>query len=289
MKIKSVIIFILIIFLIIVAFVGLPYFFVKLKSIDFNFTNLFSATSSSSFLNYKRIWSSSPVSSPSSNSTVSTIRTGESIYKGKVRISGIRRSNPEEIDLNAAFSGSSSSINISGWRVKSTERGIETVIGKGLALPQFNSFLSDIRLKSGESVKIVAGISPLVSNFQINSCFGWLNNIYNLGSSFNYCPAIQLSDLAGSGLDSACKELILRYGSCQTLSNAVLNSSSGECRIWIEKNLNYSACVQKHLNESNFYKGWRIYTGNSNLMFDLLHDKVELRDQAGLLIDSYEY
>ncbi|MFH0923809.1 MAG: hypothetical protein V1825_03675, partial [Candidatus Falkowbacteria bacterium] len=59
--------------------------------------------------------------------------------------------------------------------------------------------------------------------------------------------------------------------------------------IWIEKNLNYSACIQKHLGESNFYKGWRVYTGNGNLLFDQLHDKIELHDQAGLLVDSYEY
>ncbi len=203
---------------------------------------------------------------------------------GKIRISSVYRYGQGQINLSAAYSGGS--IDITGWKIKSVQRG-ETIIGKGLALPQFTSFLSDIRLKNGDSVKIIAGISPLINNFQVNNCFGWLSNLYNLSYEFNYCPRIEISDL--TGLDSSCQDLIFRSTSCRAPSDDILNKQSYQCRIWVEQNLNYNACVKKHMNESDFYKGWQIYTGSNNLLFDQLHDRIELRDQAGLLIDSYEY
>ena len=53
--------------------------------------------------------------------------------------------------------------------------------------------------------------------------------------------------------------------------------------------MTYNACVAGHKNDGDFYKGWKIYTGNNNQIFDPLHDIIELRDQNGLLIDNYEY
>ena len=273
--------FILLILFFIAVFVGVPYLLQIIQSNQiFNFSRFISTSTPGYF--YSK---SQPSISQSQSQSV--IKLGESIYKGKVSISSVYRYNPGQINLSASFSDGGS-IDITGWKIKSIQRG-ETVIGRGLALPQFNSFSSDIRLKSGDSVKIIAGISPLLSSFQINSCFGWLNSVYNIDSSLNYCPLIQISNLTGFGLDSACQNLILNSGSCRAPSDTVLNNYSRECRIWVEHNLNYNACVEKHMNESDFYKGWQIYTGNNNLFFDQLHDRVELRDQAGLLVDSNEY
>ena len=273
--------FILLILFFIAVFVGVPYLLQIIQSNQiFNFSRFISTSTPGYFYSKPQPSISQPQSQP-------VIKPGESIYKGKVSISSAYRYNSEQINLSASFSDSGS-MDITGWKIKSVQRG-ETVIGRGLALPQFNSFSSDIRLKSGDSVKIIAGISPLLSSFQINSCFGWLNSVYNIDSSLNYCPLIQISNLTGFGLDSACQNLILNSGSCRAPSDTVLNNYSRECRIWVEHNLNYNACVEKHMNESDFYKGWQIYTGNNNLFFDQLHDRVELRDQAGLLVDSYEY
>jgi len=273
--------FILLILFFIAVFVGVPYLLQIIQSNQiFNFSRFISTSTPGYFY-------SKPQPSISQSQFQPVIKLGESIYKGKVSISSVYRYNPGQINLSASFSDGGS-IDITGWKIKSIQRG-ETVIGRGLALPQFNSFSSDIRLKSGDSVKIIAGISPLLSSFQINSCFGWLNSVYNIDSSLNYCPLIQISNLTGFGLDSACQNLILNSGSCRAPSDTVLNNYSRECRIWVEHNLNYNACVEKHMNESDFYKGWQIYTGNNNLFFDQLLDRVELRDQAGLLVDSYEY
>lgn len=262
--------FILLILFFIAVFIGLPYLLQIIKSnqiFNFSFPQLETPRFETPF--------------PSSTST-----TRQSLSRPKINMS-VYRYGQKQINLSAAYSGSGS-IDITGWRIVSLQRG-ETIIGKGLSLPQFNSFSSDIRLGSGRSVKIIAGLSPLLSNFQVNSCFGWLNNVYNIDSSLNYCPLIQISDLTGLGLDSACQNLILNSGSCRAPSDTVLNNYSRECRLWVEQNLNYNTCVKKHMNESDFYKGWQIYTGNDNLFYDQLHDRLELRDQSGQLVDSYEY
>ncbi len=283
MKFQFVFGFMLLILFFVAMFVGAPYLLQIMKSNQFlNFPRFISTSTSGYFYSKPQ-----PLISQSQPQSQPVIKLGESIYKSRISISSVYRYGQEQINLSAAYS-ESGSIDITGWRIVSIQRG-ETIIGKGLALPQFSSFSSDIRLESGDSVKIIAGISPLLSSFQINSCFGWLNNVYNIDSSLNYCPLIQISNLTGFGLDSACQNLILNSGSCRVPSDTILNNYSRECRIWVEQNLNYNACVEKHMNESDFYKGWQIYTGNNNLFFDQLHDRIELRDQAGLLVDSYEY
>ncbi len=267
----------------IAVFVGLPYLLQIIKSNQiFNFPRFISTSTPGYFYSQPQPsrYQFQPQSQP-------VIKPGESIYKGRINIASVYRYGQEQINLSASYF-ESGSIDITGWKIVSLKRG-ETIIGKGLALPQFSSFSSNIRLESGDYVKIIAGISPLLSSFQINGCFGWLNSIYNIDSSFNYCPLIQISNLTGFGLDSACQNLILNSGSCRAPNDTVLNNYSRECRIWVEQNLNYNVCVKQHMNEPDFYKGWQIYIGNNNLFFDQLHDRLELRDQAGLLVDSYEY
>lgn len=269
---------ILIILVLAGIFVGIPYLFQIIKENQFfNIPFLSSSTSTGTFFG-------KPSSKSQASQPVAVVKPGESIYKGEVNISSVYRSGREQINLSAASFGSGS-INITGWKIKSVQRG-ETVIGKGVALPQFTSFSSDIWIKGGDSVKIISGTSPLFSSFQVNSCFGWLNKIYNIDSSLNSCPAFKLSDLPG--LNSACQDLMLRTN-CANISEDVLNRQSYQCRQWADQNLGYNACVSKHMNDSDFYKGWQIYTGNNYLFYDQLHDRVELRDQAGLLVDSEEY
>ena len=269
--------FILLILFFIGMFVGLPYLLEKIKSTPLSFFSISknSTTSTPGFF-YSRInnWTNNSTSR-------SVINTGESLYKGKVRIGGV--SSGKQINLSASyFEGA---IKITGWRIKSSQRG-ETLISKGINLLQFDAATSDIWIISGESVEIIAGISPVANNFRVNSCFGGLSSLYNLGYVFS-CPGIKPGDL--TGLASSCQDLILRSTSCRAPSDDILNKQSSQCRIWFEKNVNYNACVNKHQNDRDFYKGWKIYTGNNNQIFDPLHDKIELRDQAGLLIDSYEY
>lgn len=282
--------FILLILFFIAIFVGLPYLFQIIQSNQiFNFLHLFNlpfnlprfiSTSTPGYFYSK----SQPFISQSQFQIWPVIKSGESLYKNKVSIGSAYGYGKGQINLRASyFEGA---VNITGWRIKSAQRG-ETLIGKGINILQFDAIPSDIWLISGETAEIIAGISPVINNFRVNSCFGGLSSVYNLGYSFNSCPRIEPGDL--TGFDSACQDLILRSTSCRTPSDDILNQQSSQCRIWFEKNVNYNFCVAKHRNDRDFYRGWKIYTGNNNQIFDPLHDKIELRDQAGLLVDSYQY
>lgn len=266
MKFQFVFGFILLIIFFVAMFVGLPYLLEKIK-----FRPLFSFS----------IPKITMPSVPMPNYFYNWTQT--STLQPFIRIEGASSFGREQINLRASyFTGE---LNISGWRIKSVKRG-EILIGKGINLLQYDSAISDVRIVSGETIEIIAGTSPVVNNFRINSCFGGLSSVYNLGYSFS-CPAIKPVDF--SYFDSSCQDLILRSDSCRAPSDNILNKQSSNCRIWFEKNVNYNTCVANHQNDRDFYKGWKIYTGNNNQIFDPLHDKIELRDQAGLLIDSYEY
>lgn len=269
MKFRVVFGFILLILFFVALFVGLPYLFQILKSSPLTGFPRFSFSSTSTVPWNFSYFYSQPTSQPSS--------------RQKVKIGSTSRYGNLQINLQST--SYESPINITGWRIRSAQKG-ETLIGKGINLVQFDSVSSDVWLTGGESADIIAGASPLATNFRINICFGGLSNMYNLGYGFS-CPAIANYDL--SGLDSRCQDLILRSSSCQAPSDNILNAQSSKCRIWFEKNVNYSSCVNQHRNNRDFYRGWKIYTGNSNQIFDPLHDKIELRDQTGLLIDSRQY
>ena len=267
MKFRLVFGFILLILFFVALFVGLPYLFQRLK---------FSPTST-----MPAPWNFSYFYNQPTNPTYQYQNQNQN--QQKVKIGSLSGYGNLQISLQStSYEGP---INITGWRIRSAQRG-ETLIGKGINLVQFDSVSSDVWLAGGESADIIAGVSPMAANFRVNVCFGGINNMYNLGYGFS-CPAIANYDL--SGLDSSCQDLILRSSSCQAPSDNILNGQTSKCRIWFERNVNYNACVNQHRNDRDFYRGWKIYTGNSNKIFDPLHDKIELRDQTGLLIDSRQY
>lgn len=286
MKLSFVFGFILLILLIIGIFVGAPYAAQIIKSGAFELPFSFPFSLPKITTQFKSNYSLKPTSQTGAPTTLSVIKPGESLYKDKISIGSIYFSGGGQISLKSSYF-SKEAVNVTGFKIKSLKKD-ETIIGKAINIPQFDFNLSDIWLSSRESVDIIIGSSPLGSNFRVNNCFGWLTDIYNLGYSLDYCPGqFKLEELRD--LDSFCEDLILRTNSCRMPNEDILNKQSGKCRDWALKNMNYGVCVANHKNDSNFYKGWKIYTGNNNLIFDQRHDKIELRDQNGLLVDSYEY
>lgn len=281
MKFSFVFGFILLILLIIGIFVGLPYAaqIIKSGAFELPFSLPFSLPKITTQIG-------APLLPAGKQESLPVVKIGESIYKDKISIGSVYFSGTSQISLKSSYF-SKETINITGWRIKSVKKG-ETIIGKALNLPQFDSAVSDILLAGDDSVDIIIGSSPLGNNFRVNNCFGWLSTVYSIGYSLDYCPGkFKVEEL--TDLDSSCSELILRTSACRAPSEDTLNNQSGKCRDWALKNMNYNFCVSNHKNDGNFYKGWKVYTGNNNRIFDSLHDKIELRDQNGLLVDIYEY
>lgn len=217
------------------------------------------------------------------------LKTGDSIYKGKVRISsaytsGGLGSGRQQVVISASFA--EGSLNVSGWRVVNS-KGYQSIISGGVNLIGFSN-PGPIYLNRFETLTIVAGPSPISDNFRNNKCLGWLALAYSFDYSPGACPQFTLSDF--SGLDGPCKDLLLRTSSCREPRADELNQYSRACRDFVDRNYNYSACVIAHSNDSDFYYGnWRVYTGTNAFLFDPLHDELEIRDQGGFLVDTYRY
>lgn len=292
MKFRFVFILILFLLLTISIFVGLPYIVQLVRSGSFSFSLPFplpfSLPIGREALPIGNWVLPKITTNPISNYFFSP-PVGNQALPSQIKIGNVYYSSgQQQISLMPPYYGDP--VNITGWKIKSVRKGSEIIIGQGVNLPQVNATLFDIWLKNGDSVDIMVGKSPLAANFHINSCFGWLSGLYNLDYSVNYCSdGFNFNDL--TGLDSACQDLILGAGACRAPSADVLNlnKNSYQCRQWVEKNMNYDACVSRRINDSSFYRGWKAYTGNSNLIFDQRHDRIELRDQNGVLIDQYEY
>lgn len=261
-------------------FVGLPYLFGIIQSnqiFNFSFPQIIRTSTPGYYYNNNQSQTYSPGSYYSNSS-------GENNHASQISV-GISNYGSGQVTLSTSYFNRGL-VNITGWKIKSYQK-VETLIGKGYAVPQVDAALSDIWIGNGESANVIAGISPLAGNFRVNKCFGWLKNIYSgMSYSMGYCPAIQYRDL--NGLDNACKDLLLR-SSCSAPSDDILNKQTSNCKIWAEKNLNYSACVAKYRNDPDFFRGWQIYTGNGYPIIDPSHDKIELYDRNGSLIDSQEY
>lgn len=288
MKFSFIFGFILLILLVIGVIVGLPYAIQALKSGSLSFPFFSMPWPAPQFFQNVEYFPKIkiPALPVARQVPAPTLKPGESLHKGKVSIGGVYFSGAAQINLRT-FYFFPGAVDLTGWKIKSAKKG-EIIIGKGVNLPQIETIPSDIWIKSGDSLDVIAGLSPLSANFRANSCFSWLEGIYNFGYSLNYCAGgFNYGDLAE--LDGACQNLILGSGYCRAPDDNILNRQSGKCRIWVEKNMNYNACVSNHRNDRDFYKEWKIYTGSNNPIFDSWHDKIELRDQAGLLVDSYEY
>lgn len=230
-----------------------------------------------------------------------TIISAPKSNKGKVRIFVSRYSffgsnyPTSTIVLNAAI-GYQEAVNITGWKIK-TKHG-EATIGPGVEVYRAGrSVATDIVLKGGDYANVYPFWSKLLVNFRLNKCVGYLET-----SLFGFTPPLPLacpqpyqsrSEIAG--FSNECQNYIDSLSTCQV---PVANppSPSGQtdaaCRAFLS-GLNYDSCVEKHRNDSDFlWREWRIYlnkVGDRSTILDGEHDRVQLFDLSGELVDEYVY
>ncbi len=181
-------------------------------------------------------------------------------------------------------------IDITGWRVRSN-RG-EVLVPQAVSNydPSGLSPAGDIVLSPGAQATFYSSASPMGQNFRMNKCVGYLNNTYKFNPSISsYCPNMyDRSEI--TGFSGKCQNLIFSLGGCSTPSAEQLNSVSYEpaCREFLDR-FNYTGCYRKFFSNADFFSNeWKIWLG-STLFFDSSHDKVQLFDKDGLLVDQYIY
>lgn len=283
---KFVLGFLLVIVAVIGVFVGLPYAlsFVRGGKGTTMFPKFFQVKPPSGFQRTTSRQNNVSLNQVGSK-PVKILSPGVSIYQGKVVIRSVSTSRSRQ-QITLAAQHPESPVNITGWKVVNS-RGYEGFIGKAVHLFGSGQASEPIYLGSGSKLTIFAGPNPVSDNFRINKCLGWLAD-YDFDPPVSvYCPTFSLEDF--QALDGPCTNLLLRTPSCAQPRADILNQYSNACRLFVEKKYNYSYCVEEHHNDANFYSDFRVYTGSNIFLFDSFHDELELRDQAGFLVDSYSF
>ncbi len=221
-----------------------------------------------------------------------------SIYKDKIEISrnyGSRSDINEEYIKLKVNNLNGKKINISTWRLKSVMTGTEVLLGNGIRLPYTSrkNYKEAIFVSGGEDVIIITGRSPIGYSFQVNKCSGYLEQFQDFEPRLSKnCPQVEDENLPFTGPNSFnddCWDYIDDISQCETPLEYPIDMQS-ECRNYLVKNTNHNACIDNYKDKPNFYKSeWRIFLNRNQELWKKDREIIELRDEFGKLVDSYDY
>lgn len=252
------------------------------------------------------------------------LKLGKSAAKGGV---GLER----EYVVLSASSRNDEPITITGWMLDNGKdkktylvggqmtAGISTVLAipKGtfyLATP-VKSLEGPVILKPGEKAYIITGNPPQLddyagkysidSSFKINKCSGYLAKMTR---SFPFTPSLSTTncpkyseELNVESVPDSCLSFVKRYGSsCQTpeithdREDGLLMDGRKVplvCRNIIVPIFNYSACLERHKLDTDFYgKRWYVYLRRHTIpLWSADRATITLYDSLGKLVDTYAY
>jgi hypothetical protein len=181
-------------------------------------------------------------------------------------------------------------IDLTNWTIETSAGFFTITTGVRLFRPDSQTIHQNIILKTGDSLVVVEGSSPLSFNFYLNRCFGYLTNEYNFNSLFiKDCPRPSYTDI--SYFSSACQQFINNLDTCQIPSSNDINRFSNDpaCQQFIKDYYHYSSCVDRYQSAPDFFKKeWYVFA-NRGQFISTSHDRIVLRDDEGLVVDTYQY
>lgn len=226
-------------------------------------------------------------------------------YYGKVRasLSGVNSEDPNN-ELIILFTNldSGEKVNITGWKFKSAITGNQAVIGRAALLPYPNQGTeTDVILKQGDTAFISKGYSPIGISFRTNKCIGYFEENRTWNPSLPLMCPRPIDDgvpTFSSDLDQqdACLDAIRYIPTCATRGTSYTrnlpDTVPSACKTYIEKQINYNTCVDKHFSDINFAgHEYRLYLKSfAHLWRDYdKDDTIHLYDSAGLIVDTISY
>jgi hypothetical protein len=191
------------------------------------------------------------------------------------------------ITLNDDDYYSTSTIDVTGWQIKSNDGDEYVPQAVNLYDPTGLAPESDINVKTGDTVFIYSSSAPF--NLRLNECIGYAAHVANFVPALPLtCPYISQSQL--QQFSGACQNYLNTVGQCQmpALSGPQVPTNDYACINYIENNFTYRSCFNQYSEDANFLSNqvW-VWTGSSPV--NQYHDTVRLLDKNGLLVDIYTY
>lgn len=219
-----------------------------------------------------------------------------SIYKGKVDLMYTANSGASILGYATISSFSSTeSVNVTGWKIKSTVTGNELIISGASNLP-YSSAIQEGPIILGPMTRLIVSqsASPVGYSFRENKCTGFL------GQNMNFYPMLEKrcpdpEDSApplSNEFNNACLDYIGRLPRCevQYSHNLPEDLLTYSCKNYILTKINYNQCVSEHRNDTDFYSNqWRIYPKNTRFFWLDQRDTLQLIDSAGKIVDTFKY
>ena len=211
-------------------------------------------------------------------------------YFQKVRLSGVSAGTSYyygTITLSDEDYYSTSTIDITGWQIKSQDSG--EYIPQAIAVydPSGLTPASDILMKNGDTVYLYSTSAPF--NVRLNECIGYVAHVADFVPALPLnCPQVNQSQI--QNFTGQCQNYINTLWGCQApnMSSPQIPRTDYACQDYLENNFTYKSCFAAHDGDANFLSSqvW-VWTGSN--VVDQYHDSVKLLDRNGLLVDLYTY
>ncbi len=219
-----------------------------------------------------------------------------SIYKGKVGISGIYNVGSfNEYAVISIQNEPGGSVILSGWKIKSLVTGGELVIGGASTIPEIGLPKDAPIIISEPYAKVIVShaLSPLNSSFRVNICTGYLDrNDSFLPSLPRECPKpSEEAPGVSREINNECLDYIDTLPRCNIpREREYPEPLTRTCEAYIETNINYETCVEKHQFDIDFLlPEWRVFSKARGILWLDRRDVIQLIDNAGKVVDTYDF
>jgi hypothetical protein len=154
-------------------------------------------------------------------------------------------------------------------------------------------------LQKGDRAYLTKGFSPIGISFRTNKCTGYFEENRTFYPSLpTECPRASDEKLPtfSSDLDrnDECLDLIDRIGACTTKGGEFIrdlpDTVTQSCKTYITTQVNYNSCVANHFSDSDFPgREYRIFFNKFGPLWRTAHDKINLLDESGLVVDTVSW
>jgi hypothetical protein len=212
---------------------------------------------------------------------------------------GARGSIPQyEYVVIEASSNNTEPVRLTGMRLRSGMRGTSIEIPRAhfLFTSREAAPRDDVRLSPGERAIILTGRSPAGISFKANVCSGYLETFQEFTPPLEYmCPLAEeeleflFLDDSAAVLDAACVGYVESLDQCET-PGVQADDYSRECEQFVHTVFSYDECVDRHQGEQGFMDDeWRLFLNEPDQLWNDDHERIELLNHAGEVIDALEY
>lgn len=217
-------------------------------------------------------------------------------FRGQVTISrditGPMNDDPhrEYVSLRPSFTATAG-VSLQGWRLESSETKKGALLPAAVTLPTSGRVNASeyITLRPGEEVLVTSGRSPTGISFKENMCTGYFEQHQDFQPSLSMLCPTPSQELSAYDPDEECRSFVRSVPQCVSVTRTP-SDLSADCESFVEEQLTYSGCVERHKAEPSFYSGtWRLFLNQGDDLWKRERDTILLLDAQGKVVDALSY